>query len=162
MKRTLLLLVACNPGVRPYEVAIPPAPSAPVVMASATPAPAASSTSECSREIVVVDLEPETPTCTVYGLPVGARGLLEGPCHGNGMALARFGVETTFTGRVSSGKYELEHQFSQPIGDGCEWRFTQKLAGTDRRLTLTYEEEITKSGPKCYRPCGAVGDVEVR
>jgi hypothetical protein len=139
--------------------------STPLAMASATgslPSASAPTSFGCSREIQLVDLEPETPTCTVYGLDVGARGVLEGPCHGNGPALARFGTDTTFTGTLQNGTYALQHRFTRPIGDGCEWRFSETITGTGKHLVLEYSEEITRSGPNCYRPCGAQGEIEVR
>ena len=134
-------------------------------MASATgalPSTSASTGFECSHEIRLVDLDPETSTCTVYGLDVGAQGVLEGPCHGSGPALARFGTDTTFTGVLQNGAYRLQHQFTRPIADGCEWRFTETITGSGKRLTLEYAEEITRAGPKCYSPCGAIGEIEVR
>lgn len=160
-----VLLLGCTPDARPFADTPPPVASAPLVMASATgtlPAASAPSSFECSHEIHVVDLEPETATCQVYGLNTGAGGVLEGPCHGDGPVLARFGADTTFTGRLERGTYHLQHQFTQAIGDGCEWRFTETITGTGKHLTLEYGEEITRAGPQCYRPCGAVGEIEVR
>jgi hypothetical protein len=131
-------------------------------MASAPPIASARPENECSHEIELVDLTPETPTCTIYGLAPGARGILEGPCKGSGRALARFGLQTTFSGFVVDGKYQLEHVFTEPVGDGCEWKFSERIGGSGKQLTFVYGEEITQTGPKCYHPCGALGTIEVR
>src|SRR5439155_421681 len=82
----------------------------------------------------------------VDGLAAGVQGLLEAPCQGNGPAMARFGIDTTFTGAVEGGTFHLEREWTQPIGDGCEWRFAETIAGTLQQLKVVYRERITQSG----------------
>jgi hypothetical protein len=165
VKRLALLLFACTPEARPFIDVAPPVASAPLVVPSATGALASASahSGECTRSIRVLHVDPETPTCTVYGLATGVEGLLEAPCQGNGPAMARFGIDITFTGTVQNGAVHLEREWTQPIGDGCEWRFNEAITGSGSHLTVVYRERITQqSGSKCYYPCGAIGELEVR
>lgn len=164
MRPLAILLFACTPEARPYIEVAPPIASAPLVVPSATGALASSAPrpGECTRAIRVARVDPETPTCTVYGLSAGVEGLLEGPCQGSGPAMARFGIDITFTGTLQNGTYRLDREWTEPIGDGCEWRFNETITGTTAHLTVAYRERITQSGPKCYHPCGAIGEIEVR
>ena len=162
MRAVLLLIFGCTPEARPFIEVAPPLASAPMVVASASAAPSSSAHGpDCSRTIRVADVDPETPTCTVYGLAVGVEGLLEMPCQGSGPAMARFGVDKTFTGQSNNGTVRLEREWTEPIGDSCEWRFTETITGSGQHLSLDYRERLTQSGAKCYRPCGATGVIEV-
>lgn len=163
MRALALLIFGCTPEARPFIEVAPPLASAPIVVASASFAAPSSSAHgpDCSRTIRVADVDPETPTCTVYGLAAGVEGLLEMPCQGRGPAMARFGADKTFVGQSNNGNVRLEREWSEPIGDGCEWRFTETITGSGHRLSLVYRERITQVTGKCYRPCGAIGEIEV-
>jgi hypothetical protein len=159
----LILIVACTPAQRPIVEIAPASSNAPIAVASANdPSPAKKPPARCTSDLLLVQLEPETPTCTVYGLQVGAKGILEGQCNGQGKATARFGLDVVFEGDVTEGHFHLSRTFTTQVGDGCEWRFTETLISmVPTQLAFEYSEEITQAGTKCYRPCGAIGTVSI-
>lgn len=166
MKRFLIaaLGLACTPAQRPIVEVAPASSNVAPVASAATSLPQSidPSPKSCASELVVGDVTPETPTCTIYGLQPGVRGILQAQCNGHGQATARFGMETPFEGTVVDGKFDLSRQFVKPVGDGCEWRFTETLVSLGPGfLAFEYSEEITQNNGQCYRPCGAVGTVKI-
>lgn len=165
MKRAFVLfvLLGCARGERAITVepvALPPATLPPASLPSTPQA-------TCTKRIRLITVQPETPTCQVYGLAPGAEGTIQYPCTGSGIAQAHLAPpngdedETfDFSGSSTSGSMHLSNDHSEDIGDRCKWKFFQEIDGTIERLHFRYHEQI-ESGSGCYRPCGAVGDFEI-
>jgi hypothetical protein len=111
----------------------------------------------CSFEVETDDIEPSSPTCTIYEEVKGG-GRLTLPCGGaDGPASGSFG-EHEYRGEVKGKRVTLQHSYDFQEKDGCRWRVMGKITGVAGapKVAWSYREEILEDDTSnCWATCTA-------
>jgi hypothetical protein len=112
----------------------------------------------CSFEVESDDVEPSSPTCTIYEEVSKGSGRVTMPCAGaDGPASGTFG-EHEYRGEVKGKRLALQHSYDFEEKDGCRWRVTGRITGTAgaEKVAWTYREEILEDDKSnCWATCTA-------